>query len=83
MTDTALLRILVQNFSMGAALGGLFFGALLIFNIQRFLEVIQSSAAPWTTAIILSLGCCFSFAFGAMITGFHFAIMEGDPDRRS
>lgn len=83
MTDHRLLRILSLHGLMGAALGGLFFAALLIFNILHVRDVVQNNASPWTTTIILFVGCCTNFAFGAAITGFHFAITDDNPDRRS
>jgi hypothetical protein len=80
MTDRQLFRKLLVHFAIGAALGGVFSGALLIFNIQHVLDVVQSSVAPKTTMIILIGTSCAYFAFGATITGFYF-IVTGDDER--
>jgi len=79
MNDRLLFRKLLQHSLMGAALGGVFSSVVLAFNIHHALDVVHSSAAPWTLMIILTAGSCLYFAFGAAITGFHFVIMEGDP----
>jgi hypothetical protein len=83
MNDRQLFRKLVLHFAIGATLGGIFSGVLLILNIQHVLDVVQSSVAPKTTMIILIGGCCTYFAFGATITGFNFILMDNDPDGRS
>jgi hypothetical protein len=79
MKDRQLFRKLLLHFAIGATLGGIFSGVLLILNIQHVLDVVQSSVAPKTTMIILIGGCCTYFAFGATITGFHFILMDNDP----
>jgi hypothetical protein len=83
MNDRQLFRKLLLHFAIGATLGGIFSGVLLILNIQHVLDVVQSSVAPKTTMIILIAGCCTYFAFGATITGFHFILMDNDPEGRS
>jgi hypothetical protein len=83
MNDRQLFQKLLLHFAIGATLGGIFSGVLLILNIQHLLDVVQSSVAPETTVIILIGGCCTHFAFGATITGFHFILMDNDPDGRS
>lgn len=83
MNDRQLFRKLLLHFAIGATLGAIFSGVLLILNIQHVLDVVQSSVAPKTTMIILIGGCCTYFAFGATITGFHFVLMDNDHDGRS
>ena len=83
MNDRQLFRKLLLHFAIGATLGGIFSSVVLILNIQHVLDVVQSSVAPKTTMIILIGGCCTYFAFGATITGFHFILMDNDPDGRS
>jgi hypothetical protein len=57
MNDRQLFRKLLLHFAIGATLGGIFSGVLLILNIQRVLDGVQSSVAPKTTMIIL-IGTC-------------------------
>jgi hypothetical protein len=83
MNDRQLFRKLLLHFAIGATLGGIFSGVLLILNIQHVLDMVQSSVAPKTTMIMLIGGCCTYFAFGATITGFHFILMDSDPNGRS
>ena len=83
MNDRQLFRKLLLHFAIGATLGGIFSGVLLILDIQHVLDVVQSSVAPKTTMIILIGGCCTYFAFGATITGFHFVLMDNDHGGRS
>jgi hypothetical protein len=81
MSDRILFRKLLHHFLMGAALGGVFFGAVLVLNENRAFHLAQDVASSWTNAIILLIGCCTYFAFGATITGFHFVVTEDDTDR--
>jgi hypothetical protein len=83
MNDRQLFRKLLPHFAIGAVLGGIFSGVLLTLNIQHVLDVVLGGVAPKTTMIILIGGCCIYFGFGATITGFHFVLMDDDPDRRS
>jgi hypothetical protein len=48
MNDRQLFRKLLLHFAIGATLGGIFSGVLLILNIQHVLDVVQSSVAPKT-----------------------------------
>lgn len=61
---------------MGAALGAIFTAALLALNALHLLEDVLRSGTPATTFIILVCSASSYFAFGAAITGFHFAIMD-------
>lgn len=82
MTDRQLFRKLLPHGAIGAAPGAVFAGIFLLTNVRQSLDLIQNSVAPKTTTIILIVGCCAYFAFGAAITGFHFILMEIDPDGR-
>jgi hypothetical protein len=52
MNDRQLFRKLLLHFAIGATLGGIFSGVLLILNIQQVLDVVRG-VAPKTTMIIL------------------------------
>jgi uncharacterized membrane protein YccC len=83
MNDRQLFRKLLVHFAIGAIVGGIFSGVILILNIHHVLDMVQTSVAPKTTMIILVGGCCTYFAFGATITGFHFVLMDNDTDGRT
>lgn len=83
MTDRQLFRRLLPHGAIGAALGAAFATVFLMGNMRQSLDLVQSSVAPLTTMIILIVACCAYFAFGAAITGFHFILMENDPDVRT
>ena len=55
MNDRQLFRKLLLHFAIGATLGGIFSGVLLILNIQHVLDVVQSSVAPKTTMTTAAL----------------------------
>ncbi len=82
MSDRQLFRQVTFNFAIGAALGAVFAAALLALDAPRLLEGIMRSGTPATTLIVLFCSVSAYFAFGAAITGFHFAIMYGDPETR-
>jgi hypothetical protein len=63
MNDRQLFRKLLVHFAIGATLGGIFSGVLLILNIQHVLDGVQSSVAPKTTMIILIGGLLHLFCF--------------------
>ena len=75
MKNWQLFRSMVVDFAIGATLGGVFVGLLLFFNIQHLLDAVQGSGAPKTLGAILVAGCSTYFGFGAIITGFHFAVI--------
>lgn len=81
MTDRQVLQGLIINFTIGAALGGVFAGLLLFLNIQHLWDAVQSSGAPKTFGIILVGGCGVYFGFGAIVTGFHFSLMGDEAER--
>ena len=83
MNDRQLFRKLLLHFAIGATLGEIFSGVLLILNIQHVLDVVQSSVAPKTTMIILIGGCCTYLLSVPRSPGFHFILMDNDPDGRS
>ena len=75
-TDRDLFRNLLLNVVMGATLGALFIMLLLILNVHDISDTLQHSGSPVVVAIILISGASMYFAFGAAITGLHFAIMD-------
>jgi hypothetical protein len=81
MTDRQLLQSLMIDFAVGAALGGVFAGFLLFFHVQHLFDAIQSSDAPKIFSAILVAGCSVYFGFGAVVTGFHFAVMGDEVER--
>ena len=78
MTNRQLFRSVMLDFASGAALGAVFAGLLLFLNVQHLLDVVQSSGSPKTLTVILVAGCSTYFGFGAIITGFQFAVMGNE-----
>ena len=74
MSDRQLFRYVALQFAMGAALGLVFAIVLLTLNLQQVRDLVLNNPAPATNLVILTLGCCAYFAFGAAITGFHFLV---------
>jgi hypothetical protein len=74
----------VLNAVMGATLGALSFSCLLALDVHDISRLMQESTSPLAITIILITGTSMYFAFGAAITGFHFAIMDEShrKDRR-
>jgi len=82
MNDRWLFRQVALHLLMGGALGAVFAAVLLASNAQHLLQIIQHGSAPITTLIIFVSGISTYFGFGAALTGFHFVIMDDNPDRR-
>ena len=76
LTDREVFKILLLNVVMGAALGALFIMSLLFLNVHDIADMLQHSTSPVAVSLILISGASMYFAFGAAITGFHFAIMD-------
>jgi ABC-type Mn2+/Zn2+ transport system permease subunit len=76
MSDRELFRNLLLNVVMGATLGALFITSLLVLNVHDISDTLQHSSSPVVVAIILITGSSVYFAFGAAITGLHFAITD-------
>lgn len=75
-TDRELFRNLVLNVVMGATLGAVFIVSLLALDVHDISHMLQHSTSPVAVTIVLITGTSIYFAFGAAITGFHFAIMD-------
>jgi len=80
--DRELLKNAVLNVVMGAALGALFMASLLVLNVHDISHMLRHSTSPATVTIILIAGASTYFAFGAALTGIHFAIMGGSHQDR-
>ena len=76
LTDREVFRILLLNVVMGAALGALFIMSLLFLNVHDIADMLQHSTSLVAVSLILISGASMYFAFGAALTGFHFAIMD-------
>jgi hypothetical protein len=75
--DRELLKSAMLNVVMGGALGALFMASLLVLNVYGISHMLRHSTSPATVTIILIAGASTYFAFGAALTGIHFAIMSG------
>ena len=82
MNDRKLLQELAFHVLMGAALGAILAVMLLVVDAQHLLQIILAGTAPTLTLIVFVSFISMYFAFGAGITGLHFAIMEDSPDRK-
>jgi hypothetical protein len=75
-SDRDIFRNLVLNAAMGSALGAGFALLLLALNVHDISDMLQHNTSPVTVCVILVAGTSMHFAFGAALTGFHFAIMD-------
>ena len=78
--DVRLLRGIAAHGLMGAVIGTLFMGILLLTDMFGLRAMIASAELPLTTLIIFGVVLVTHFAFGAGITGFLFMIADGAPD---
>ena len=83
ISDRKLFGELALHVLMGAALGAILAVLLLAFDAQHLLRIIWHGTAPTLTLVVFVAFISMYFAFGAAITGFHFVIMDGKPDRES
>ena len=76
---------------MGAIMGALFVGAIMLVNVEIVAAIINGSAFPIATTAVIFAGPMLYFAFGAGITGFSssFRMRPGragprrlEPERR-
>ena len=81
ISDKKLFRELAVHLLMGAALGAIFAVLLLAIDAQHLLLASLHGTAPTLTLIIFVSVISMYFAFGAVITGFHFVISD-NFDRR-
>jgi hypothetical protein len=81
LTDREVFKSLLLNVVMGASLGALFIMSLLVLNVHDIADMLQHSTSPVAVCLILISGASMYFAFGAAITGFHFAIMDQNDQR--
>jgi hypothetical protein len=76
MSDQQLLHNLMLNLLIGAVAGAVICTALLLLNAHDIASMLQHSTSPIVATVILITGASMYFAFGAAITGFHFAITD-------
>jgi uncharacterized integral membrane protein len=79
-SDLRLLRAVAGQFLMGAIMGALFVGAIMLVNVEIVAAIINGSAFPIATTAVIFAGPMLYFAFGAGITGFLFLVSDGIPD---
>ena len=75
-SDQELFENLVFNLTMGATLGAVFIMALLFLNPHDISHLLHHSTSPIVTTVILIAAPLMYFAFGAALTGLHFAIRD-------
>jgi hypothetical protein len=75
-SDQDVFRNLLLNAAMGSFLGGGFALLLLALNVHDISDLLQHNTSPEAACVILVAGTSMHFAFGAALTGFHFAIMD-------
>jgi hypothetical protein len=80
--DYRLLRGVAGQFVMGAVLGALFVGVIILADMQGVGAAIAAANFPLATLAIFCVGPVLYFAFGAAITGFLFLVSDGVPDER-
>ena len=83
-SDIRLLRAMAGQFLMGAIMGALFVGAIMLVNVEIVAAIIDGSAFPIATTAVIFAGPMLYFAFGAGITGFLFLVSDDvsdEPDR--
>lgn len=77
MSDRQLLRQLACHFAIGASLGPLGLVSLLAIG-NGLSDLVLGGANPVVTITILLAGASLCFGFNAAITGFCFAMVEGE-----
>lgn len=75
-TDLHLLRAVAGQFLMGAMIGALFIGVLVISDARGIATMAAATTYPEITMAIISAGSILYFAFGAAITGFIFLVSD-------
>src|SRR5258707_7654635 len=75
-SDIRLLRAMAGQFLMGAIMGALFVGVIIFANVEIVAAIIDSSAFPLATMIVIFAGPMLYFAFGAGITGILFLVSD-------
>jgi hypothetical protein len=78
--DIRLLRATAGQFLMGAMMGALFVGVIMLANAKIVAAIVDGSPFPIATTVIVFAGPMLYFAFGAAITGFLFLVSENAPD---
>ena len=78
MSDQELFENLVLNLMMGATLGAVFIIALLFLDAHDISNLLRHSTYPIAATTILVAAPLIYFAFGAALTGAHFAIRDGN-----
>jgi hypothetical protein len=78
--DIRLLRAMAGQFLMGAMMGALFVGVIMLANVKIVAAIVDGSPFPIATTVIVFAGPMLYFAFGAAITGFLFLVSENGPD---
>jgi hypothetical protein len=76
MSERELFRAVALHFAVGGILGAIFMATLLAIQVNCLSDVVLNSSNPVVVTSILMIGAVLYFAFGAAITGFHFAITE-------
>ena len=79
-SDLRLLRAVAGHFLMGAIMGALFVGVIMLANVELVAAIINGSTFPVATTAVIFAGPMLYFAFGTGITGFLFLVSEGVPD---
>jgi hypothetical protein len=81
-SDQRLLRGVIAQFLMGATMGAVLVGLIVLTDVSRIEAMIAGTAFPVTTLVIFCAGAMLYCAFGAAITGFLFLVSDGVPDER-
>lgn len=77
-----MLRAVAAQFAMGATMGALLVGVVVLTDAGGVGAAIAGTAFPGTTLAIVCIAPVLYFAFGAAITGFLFLVSDGVADER-